>query len=194
MRYRTVLFDPTTRTFGAWGSMSRGRWYAGGNIDSRSNIVALGGRGGNGADVIDAATGLSRRLNVGFGGDWYPHLLRAPDGRFVIENVSQVTTPTRHWLDTRGAGTLTATGDRTLLQSRRRLTSTQIGPYQTLMITGGTLTASYILDLSSGTPVARPTGSTRFPHMTGTAVTLPDGSALVIGGNSSNHETQGTPA
>ncbi|MBJ7329513.1 MAG: DUF1929 domain-containing protein [Solirubrobacteraceae bacterium] len=190
---RTVLFDPVSNTFGAWGSMSRGRWYPGGNIDKNSNIVTIGGRGGNGVDVIDAATGASRRLNVGFGDTWYPHVLRAPDGRFVIENISQTDAPTRQWLDLNGAGSLTNIADKSLLQSRRRLTSTMVGPYSTLMITGGLLTSTYVVDLSSGTPVVRSTGQTKYPHMTGTSVTLPDGHALVIGGNSSNNETQGTP-
>ncbi len=190
---KSVLFDPVSKTFGAWGSISRGRWYGGGNIDARSNIVTLGGRGGDGADVVDATTGLSRRLNVKFGADWYPHLLRAPDGRFLVENISQVNTPTRGWLDINGAGTLSSIGDTTLLQNRRRLTSTSIGPFQTLMIAGGSSTAAYIVDLSSGAPVFRPTGSTRSPHMTGTSVTLPDGSAMVIGGNIGDSETLGTP-
>ncbi len=191
---RNVIYDPESKTFGAWGTMSRGRWYPGGQIDKAGNIVALGGRGGNGADVIDKATGVSRRLSsVNFGAWYYPHLLRMPDGRFTLESISQTTQPQRAILNSAGAGTLTNVSDRSLLQSRLRLTSTMVGPYTMLAIGGGTLKTSYTLDVSSGTPVAKPSGTLKFPRITATSVTLPDGSALVIGGNASNSETTGIP-
>lgn len=190
---RTVLYDPRTKTFGAWGDISRGRWYPGGQIDKLGNIVALGGRGGSGADVVDASTGLSRRLDIPFGATYYPHVLRMPDGRFTVESISQTNAPIRSILDTTGQGSLTAFSDRTLLQPRLRLTSTMVGPYTMLGIGGGTLRTTYTLDVSSGRPVAKASGTLKYPRITATSVTLPDGSALVVGGNSSNSETIGTP-
>ncbi|MGK2939574.1 MAG: galactose oxidase-like domain-containing protein [Solirubrobacteraceae bacterium] len=190
---RTVVYDPKSKTFGAWGDISRGRWYPGGQIDKQGNIVALGGRGGSGADVVDAATGASRRLEIGFGATYYPHVLRMPDGRFTVESISQTNAPIRSILNTTGTGSLTAVGDKSLLQPRLRLTSTMVGPYTMLGIGGGTLKTTYTLDVSSGTPVARASGTMKYPRITATAVTLPDGSALAIGGNASNSETTGVP-
>ncbi|MBJ7519712.1 MAG: DUF1929 domain-containing protein [Solirubrobacteraceae bacterium] len=191
---RNVLYDPESKTFGAWGNMSRGRWYPGGQIDKTGNIVAMGGRGGSGADVIDAATGANRRLTgVNFDATYYPHVLRMPDGRYTVESISQTNAPIRSIMNTAGTGTMTPFADRTLLQPRLRLTSTMVGPYTSLMIGGGTLKTSYTLDVSSGTPVARPSGTMKYPRITATAVTLPDGSALTIGGNASNSETTGIP-
>lgn len=191
------IYDPKSKTFGTWSTLSTGRWYAGGSINKHGDIVSLGGRGGSGADVTDAETGRNRRLNVNFGADWYPLALRMPDGRFTIENVTDLrtsNTPTRQILDITGAGKLTGADDLTLLQHRLRMTATMVGPYTMLGITGGTSKSAYLLDVDGGgRPVPRPTGSTKDPHITGTAVTLPDGSALVIGGNSSGSETYGTP-
>ncbi len=191
------IYDPESKTFGTWSTLSTGRWYGGGSINRNGDIVALGGRGGSGADVVDAETGRNRRLNVNFGADWYPLALRMPDGRFTIENVTDLRTsnnPTRQILDINGNGTLTGADDQTLLQQRLRMTATMVGPYTMLGITGGTSKETYLLDVSTGgRPVPRATGATKDPHITGTAVTLPDGSAIVIGGNSSGSETYGTP-
>ncbi len=191
------IYDPDSKTFGAWSTMSNGRWYPGGSITKNGDILALGGRGGTGADVVDAATGKNRRLNVDFGGDWYPLALRMPDGRFTIENVTDLRTsskPSRQVLDINGTGTLTGADDLTLLQVRKRMTATMVGPYTMLGVTGGTSKETYLLDVGTGgRPVPKATGSTKDPHITGTAVTLPDGSAMVVGGNSSGSETYGTP-
>lgn len=189
-------YDPSSGTFGAWSSMASGRWYPGGSITSDGDIVAIGGRGGTGADVIDAATGVSRRLNVYFPADEYPLALRTPDGRFVVENATdpQDSRPaTRQLLSLSGSGSLSSVTDLALLQIRRRMTATMVGPYTLLAIGGGTSRESYTLDVSSGDPVARDAGVMADPHMTGTAVTLPDGSAIVIGGNSSGSPAVGTP-
>ncbi|MBJ7329514.1 MAG: DUF1929 domain-containing protein [Solirubrobacteraceae bacterium] len=190
------LYDPDSKTFGTWSTMSTGRWYGGGNITKNGDIVAIGGRGGSGADVIDAATGRNRRLTVDFGADWYPLALRMPDGRFTIENVTDLrtsNTPTRQILDIAGTGKLTGADDLTLLQRRLRMTMTMVGPHTMLGITGGTSKEAYLLDVGTGNrPVPKITAPTKDPHITGTAVTLPDGSAVVIGGNSSGSETYGT--
>ena len=135
------VYDPESKTFGAWSTMSTGRWYGGGSITKHGDIVSIGGRGGSGADVIDAATGRNRRLNVNFGADWYPLALRMPDGRFTIENVTDLrtsNTPTRQILDITGNGALTGADDLTLLERRLRMTATMVGPYTMLGITGGT--------------------------------------------------------
>ncbi len=190
------VYDPKTKMFGAWSRMSVGRWYGGGNITKTGDVVTLGGRGGSGADVVDAETGKTRRLDVDFGADWYPMAIRMPDGRFTIENVTDLRTsgtPSRQILDVTGAGALTGADDLTLLQERKRMTATMVGPYTMLGITGGTSKAAYLLDVGAdGRPVPHATGSTKAPHITGTAVTLPDGAALVVGGNSTGSETYGT--
>ncbi|UUY04969.1 hypothetical protein LRS13_05415 [Svornostia abyssi] len=55
------IYDPESKTFGTWSTLSTGRWYGGGSISKNGDIVALGGRGGSGADVVDAETGRNRR-------------------------------------------------------------------------------------------------------------------------------------
>ena len=191
MNERAVqVFDPATSSFSlASSELTAPRWYPGGTVDARGNIVAIGGAGGDGGDVIDGRTLATRRLAIPYGSNWYPNVFRMPDGRFFVEDVTEVGRRRlgRYVLDARGAGGLAEVGDRSLLEPRRRNSRAAVGPMQHLLFGGGRERSSYVVDLSSGTPQFRRSGDMAYPRTVGTGVTMADGSVLAVGGNSSGN-------
>ena len=184
------VFDPATASFSlASSELTAPRWYPGGTVDARGNVVAIGGAGGDGGDVIDGRTLATRRLAIPYGSNWYPNVFRMPDGRFFVEDVTEVGRRRlgRYVLDARGAGGLAEVGDRSLLEPRRRNSRAAVGPMQHLLFGGGRERSSYVVDLSSGTPQFRRSGDMAFPRTVGTGVTMADGSVLAVGGNSSGN-------
>ncbi len=191
---KVQIYDEDTQTFSVAGEMQRTRWYPGGGIDARGNVIVAGGTS-QGIEKVDAKTGTGTLVNTTFPTNWYPDVIRMPDGRFTIEDVGDNVSgsgsgPGRYTL----SGTsLTPIGDSTLLQARLRAIRTEIGPYRFFYNGGGTSTASMIIDVSSGTPKYTAAASSVYPHMTGEAITLPTGDVLAIGGNSTGNPTEGTP-
>jgi hypothetical protein len=191
---KVQIYDEDTQTFSVAGEMERTRWYPGGGIDARGNVIVAGGTS-QGIEKVDAKTGTGTLLNTTFPANWYPDVIRMPDGRFTIEDVADNVAdsgvgPGRYIL----SGTsLTSIGDTTLLQARQRAIRTEIGPYRFFYNGGGTSTASMIIDVSSGTPQYTAAAPSVYPHMTGEAITLPTGDVLAIGGDSSGSPTGGTP-
>jgi Domain of unknown function (DUF1929)/Bacterial Ig domain/RTX calcium-binding nonapeptide repeat (4 copies) len=185
------IYDAASRTFSVLGQMNQRRWYPGGTLDREGNPIVAGGTSA-GIERFNQLTGVSTNLNTTFRTNWYPDLVRTPNGNFVIEDVGDNATagPGRFLL----SGTsLTTIADQTLLQARRRGVRTLIGPHTLFYNSGGTSRSSMILDASSGTPQYQLAAQSSFPHMTGQALTLPTGEVLVIGGNSTGSDTKGTP-
>ena len=191
---KVQIYDGDSQTFSVAGEMERTRWYPGGDIDARGNVLVAGGTN-RGIERVDATTGLGTLVNTTFPTNWYPDLIRMPDGRFTIEDVGDNVSgsgagPGRYLL----SGTsLTTISNSTLLKSRRRGIRTMIAPYRFFYNSGGTSTESMIVDVSSGTPTYTPAASSQYRHMTGQAVTLPTGDVLAVGGNSTGQDTIGTP-
>ncbi len=191
---KVQIYDGDSQTFSVAGEMERTRWYPGGDIDARGNVLVAGGTN-RGIEKVDATTGLGTLVNTTFPTNWYPDLIRMPDGRFTIEDVGDNVSgsgagPGRYLL----SGTsLTTISNSTLLKARRRGIRTMIAPYRFFYNSGGTSTESMIVDVSSGTPKYTPAASSQFRHMTGQAVTLPTGDVLAVGGNSTGQDTIGTP-
>ena len=185
------IYDAASRTFSVLGQMNQRRWYPGGTLDREGNPIVAGGTSA-GIERFNQLTGVSTNLDTTFRTNWYPDLVRTPNGNFVIEDVGDNATagPGRFLL----SGTsLTTIADQTLLQARRRGVRTLIGPHTLFYNSGGTSRSSMILDASSGTPQYQLAAESSFPHMTGQALTLPTGEVLVIGGNSTGSDTKGTP-
>jgi hypothetical protein len=185
------VFDGSSKTFSVLGQMNSTRWYPGGTLDRDGNMVVAGGTS-RGIEEVNQATGVSTTLDTSFVTNWYPDLLRMQNGNFLVEDVGDNATAGsgRYLLS---GNNLSSFSDRTLLQTRRRGIRTMIGPYTMFYNSGGTSRNSMIIDASSGTPRFSAAASSRLPHMTGQAVTLPTGQVLAVGGNSSGHDTKGTP-
>ena len=183
---KVQIYDGDSQTFSVAGEMERTRWYPGGDIDSRGNVLVAGGTS-QGIEKVDAKTGTGTLVNNTFPTNWYPDLIRMPNGSFTIEDVGDNVAgsgvgPGRYLL----SGTsLTSIANNTLLQKRQRAIRTEISPYRFFYNGGGTSTASMIIDVSSGTPQYTSAAPSLYPHMTGEAITLPTGDVLAIGGNSS---------
>jgi phosphodiesterase/alkaline phosphatase D-like protein len=191
---KVQIYDGDSQTFSVAGEMERTRWYPGGDIDARGNVLVAGGTS-TGIEKVDANTGTGTLVNTTFPTNWYPDLIRMPDGRFTIEDVGDNVAgsgagPGRYLLS---GNSLTTIGDNTLLQKRQRGIRTEISPYRFFYNGGGTSTDSMIIDVSSGTPQYTSAAPSLYPHMTGEAITLPTGEVLAIGGNSSGNDTAGTP-
>ena len=185
------IYDADSKTFSVAGQMNFKRWYPGGTIDRDGNPIVAGGTS-TGIERIDQLTGASTNLNTTFPTNWYADLVRTQDGRFVIEDVGDNATqgPGRYLLNGTNLSTISNTQN---LQARRRGVRTMIGPYTMFYNSGGTSTGSMILDASGASPTYTSVANSRFPHMTGQAVTLPTGDVLAVGGNSSGNDTKGTP-
>ncbi len=186
------LYDEDSKTFSTLGQMNSKRWYPGGTLDREGNPVVAGGTS-RGIERVDQLTGASTILDPDtFPTDWYPDLIRRDDGSFLIEDVGDTTTdvPGRYLLDTDG---LAPMSDQTLLEVRKRGVRALVGPYKMFYNSGGLSTTSLMIDASGSTPTYTEMAPSRYPHMTGEALTLPTGDVLVVGGNSSGSGTKGTP-
>jgi hypothetical protein len=185
------IYDADSKTFSVAGQMNFKRWYPGGTIDRDGNPIIAGGTS-TGIERIDQLTGASTMLNTTFPTNWYADLVRTQSGNFVIEDVGDNATqgPGRYLLTGTNLSSISNTQN---LQARRRGVRTMIGPYTMFYNSGGTSTDSMILDASGASPTYTKVANSRFPHMTGQAVTLPTGDVLAVGGNSSGNDTKGTP-
>lgn len=186
---KVQIFDEGTNSFSVIGQLERTRWYPGGTIDAQGNPIVAAGTS-TGIERVNAATGTGSLIETSLPAHWYPDFIRTPSGSFVIEDIGdlQGQSPGRWLLN---GSTLSTIGNTTLLQNRYRGLRTLIGPHKMLWTSGGTSTASMIIDASSGTPQYTAVASSQFPHMTGTSVTLPTGDVLAIGGNRDDNSTIG---
>ncbi len=185
------IYDPDSKTFTVAGQMNFRRWYPGGTIDRDGNPIVAGGTS-TGIERFNQLTGASTNLNTTFPTNWYPDLVRTPGGNFVIEDVGDNATqgPGRYLLSGTNLSTISNSSN---LQTRRRGVRTMIGPYTMFYNSGGTSTQSLVIDASGANPTYTRVADSRFPHMTGQALTLPTGDVLAVGGNSSGNDTKGTP-
>ena len=185
------IFDGDSKTFSVAGQMANKRWYGGGTIDNQGNPIVAGGSS-KGIERVDQLTGQSTVLNTTFAANWYADLIRTPTGSFLIEDVGDnaVQGPGRYLLS---GSTLSTVSDTTLLKARLRGVRTLIGPHTMFYNGGGTSKESIVIDASGTTPTYTQVAPSRFPHMTGQALTLPTGDVLAIGGNSSGGNTKGVP-
>ncbi len=185
------IYDADSKTFSVLGQMNFKRWYPGGTIDRDGNMIVAGGTS-TGIERVDQLTGASTMLNSTFPANWYPDLIRTQSGSFVIEDVGDnaAAGPGRFLLNGTNLSTISNSSN---LQTRLRGVRTMIGPHTMFYNSGGTSTDSLIIDASGASPTYTRVANSRFPHMTGQALTLPTGDVLAVGGNSSGSGTKGTP-
>ena len=70
----------TRRRSRSLGQMNSARWYPGGTLDRDGNPIVAGGTSA-GIERFDQLTGVSTNLNTTFRTNWYPDLVRTPNGQ-----------------------------------------------------------------------------------------------------------------
>jgi hypothetical protein len=188
---QTHVFDWRTETWSRGPDMQDGRWYP--SVASLPNEEAVVVGGGPTVAEVRTSTGGLRRL-TGFAtpaSREYPFLQAGPDGRAAVLGPA----PAMSLLDTHGAGAFAGFGNRDAIHRGYG----SYAPYDTgrVLVAGGgsvsedgrsgvpTRTAS-VVDLRSGAPVGRATGSMTLRRRQHNLTTLADGSVLATGGQSTN--------
>jgi hypothetical protein len=186
---QTALFDPVTRSWRAGPTMGQARWYPTNVSMPDGRVLIFAGKitPTTFADAVerydpdtDSITTLGPTATNQMAP--YPRMFLRPDGNVIRVGTEQRTktfTPaTGSWSN----GPLMTTGGRgqgaaVLLTGTDRILAVggEIG--------GVTTGSAEILDLASPTPAWRPTASMSYPRKNLTAVLLPDGSVLAVGGN-----------
>jgi len=193
----TTVFDPATQQFSQVQDMARGRWYpssvalANGRTMTFSGWLETGGTN-EAVEVYTVPNGWSGEFMAPFTPPLYPWLHLLPDGR-VFESGSLVEShifdpATRIW---------TTNVAETLYPNERTYGSSVLLPLRPaddyrarIMIMGGDNPATdsaEIIDLSEPAPAWRALPPMSAPRIQMSAVLLPTGKVLALGGSSQNN-------
>lgn len=203
---RSSIFDWRNNTWTRTPDMNDPRWYNTSVALPSGRVWTVSGSGGSGtAERWDQASGWSRLTGInwnlvtsepGYITIWHPFLLLAPDGRLIHFG----PTDTMHWVSPDGSGTMSNTGTTVpgshypkegswVMYDEGRILVAGGGANTTANpsddTTGTSTTLSYTVDVRSGTPVIAANASMRFARQFANVVVLPNGEAMVMGGNTS---------
>jgi hypothetical protein len=191
-----TVYDPVGGSWTPIPPMSGPRWYPSNTATADGDVLVTSGSlhmlffPNPRLDVWQPALGAWRTLTAAqMPFPLYPFMFPAPDGRIFAAGPQQVT----GYLDTSGAGSWTPLG-RSTFGYRDYGSAVQLD--DTVMLVGGTddpgrnarfrpTATAELIDLASPTPAWTPTGSMAFERRHHSAVALPDGRVLVMGGSSS---------
>ncbi|MFT5141777.1 MAG: YVTN family beta-propeller protein [Rhodothermales bacterium] len=196
----TSIFDFTTNSWSQAASMNHGRWYPTTVAMPDGTVFTASGSGQpnaeNTAELLTEGSGWSVLENVdwtpiaqalGFESFWWPHLFVDPAGDLFhagpTDRMSRVTTG--------GEGSLTDLGS--WLPDAWYSKHAAVAMYDEgkILIAGGAGTAladpssnrALIMDINGPTPVVTEIGPMAHPRRFASAVVLPNGEVLVVGGN-----------
>jgi len=178
----THIFDVGTQTWQTAAPMQKGRWYPTTTTLPNGQVVVLGGTDQNLANggIPEVWTGSSWRALTGANRvfPWYPRTFVAPDGRVFYAGEEK----TSRWLSSANAGSWT-TGPSHISGARDYGAAVMYLPGKILYVGGGrTLASAETIDLTSGSPSWKSTGSMAYPRRHLNATVLPTGEVLVTGG------------
>jgi hypothetical protein len=183
------IFDPTTGTFTATGTMSNRRSQHAATLLASGKVLLTGGTVGNAAELYDPATGTftptTGELIVG--GRWGCTSTLLNDGTVLIaggrdsEDVFDAFSLNSAEIFDPATGTFTATGQMTEFRYSHTATLLNSGK---VLLAGGTngnsVQDAELFDPTTGTFSA--TSQMSFPRAQQTATLLSDGTVLVAGG------------
>jgi hypothetical protein len=193
----TTIFDPATEAFAQAQDMARGRWYPSnvalpdGRTMTFSGWLETGGTN-NAVEIYTVPGGWSAQRFAPFTPPVYPWLHLLPDGR-VFQSGAQVAS---HVFNP-GPQTWTTNVARMGHANERTYGSSVLLPLRPgegyrprIMIMGGDNPATAgaeIIDLSQAAPAWRPLPSMSAPRIQMSAVLLPTGTVLALGGSAQNN-------
>jgi galactose oxidase len=202
---KTSIYDPATGTWSASSLMNIARGYQGSVALSSGDVFTIGGswnggRGNKDGEVWSAAFGSWRRVGAlwddyiltadaagVYRADNHSWLFAASDGRVFHAGPSRGM----HWFDTNGGGAVTSAGNRGNDADAMNGNAVMFG-IDTLLTLGGApnydhndATANaHVIDIGTSPVSVRQVASMAYARAFHNSVALPDGSVLVIGGQS----------
>ena len=189
----TSIFDYQNDQWIQVEDMHDGRWYASSTTLANGSIVTASGSRGTGINTVERYTlgsGWTRLAGVPWDGvttKAFPYNFVAPDGRIFSAGPASVM----HWIDPVGNGQITPTT--AVFPGNRINQSGGVAMYDVGKILfagggvsgGGTTNVAHTVDINSPTPVVTAVASMQFSRRFHNALMLPDGKAIMIGGNTS---------
>ena len=182
---RAVIFDPSTSTWSATGSMAQGRYYPTLTVMANGRVLAVSGSDESGTvvpipEVGDGSTW--RRLTaapLAIPTPYYPAVFVAPNGRLFLAGFQATT----RYLATGGEGQWITVGDRQVAD-RRLGSAVMYAPGKILYAGGGDppTGAAEVIDLNQSSPAWRTVAGMRFARRQMNATILADGQVLVTNG------------
>ena len=177
-----AVFNPATAAWSKIPSMKYGRWYPTNTTLPNGEVLVIAGRNqsGNHVNIAEVWTGSTWRRLTGakLRLPYYPRLWVAPNGKVFYAGEQRVT----RYLSTSGTGIWDTVGYRKF-GVRDYGSAVMYLPGKVLYAGGGRTTrTAEIIDLTSGSPAWRYTGSMAYPRRHHNATILPTGEVLVTGG------------
>ena len=184
------IYDPGSRSFARVTPMAKGRWYPTTTTLANGEMLTVGGADEGAAMVLipEVWTGNDWRSlsNASLRLPYYPWMFQAPNGKVFYAGWDRMS----RYLDPQGAGSWTDVGT-SIYGDREAGTAVMYEPGKVLIVGGGggrlapgtrpTATAETI-DLNSGSPAWRTTGSMAFARRHFNVTLLPTGEVFVVGG------------
>ncbi|MEA2712055.1 MAG: hypothetical protein QOK27_16 [Gemmatimonadales bacterium] len=184
------IFDPASQTFTPVQPMAQGRWYPTTTTLANGEMLTIGGSDSSMVMVpipeVWTGSGWRRLTGASLALPYYPWTFQAPNGKVFYAGWSKVS----RYLDAQGTGAWSMVGN-SIYGDREAGTAVMYQPGKVLIVGGGggrfapgalpTSTAETI-DLTSGSPQWRSTGSMAFARRHLNATVLPTGDVLVVGG------------
>ena len=178
------IYDPTTGTFSATGSMTTLRWGPTATLllDGRVLVVGGGGPLVRSSDIYDPTIGSFSASGSMITGRQATTSTLLPDGRVLIAGGSDIEGGrlSSAELYTPSSGTISPTGSMT--EARNGLTATLLGNGRVLVTGGDLRVAGNAESFNPATGTFGPAGSLLIARSMGTSTTLADGRVLLTGG------------
>ena len=196
----TSLFDFKTNTWSTSDNMNNGRWYPTTvTMPTGSVFTAIGSSGGQYPELWTEGSGWKRltgaslqnpilSLTSNYENIWWPLLHVDPKGKVFHSG----PTPKMHSIDTTGLGKVTQVGPE-LTEWYPKHGATVMFDEGKLLVAGGATAGNdqkstakaMVIDINGPTPVITPIPAMANARKFQTAVMLPTGEVLIVGGNSS---------
>ncbi len=200
----TSLYDPAADTWTSGAMMNTPRGYNASVPLADGSVLTVGGSwsGGVGpkpAELYTAAGGWRTLAGIStsdstlltsdseglYRADNHMWLIPMGNGRVLQAGPS----PSMHWLDVRGEGSVTPAGTRADDTASMSGNAVMVDAGKILAVGGSpdyegssAKSDAFVIDTTTGTPVARRIGSMAYPRVFANSVVLPNGQVVVVGG------------
>jgi hypothetical protein len=175
------IFDPSNTSWNYKGTMSQGaRWYPSVTALANGEMLITSG-GPNTPEIYNASSGVRPLVNAPLEMPLYPWLITAPGGKTIYFGPGNDL----RYLDTNGAGSWEA-------RKARDGADREYGSYAAydigkILVSGGgaSLKSTVVVNITGGGSEVRQAGDMATGRRQHNLTSLPDGTVLATGGNSS---------